>query len=322
MAFEQYANLASTNLTANYTAGSGVLQVTATTSPWPASPQFRVFVADPTSGTVKVILKVTAITDTTHWAVTAEGSDANATSGDVVKLCLTAGAMDQIRIDTHQTGALASAVSQKAGNLYLPNNALTILRDTGAAFSPWGPIWPLSDPNLQSWTQQNFGSCTSSSAHGGINIVNPTAEGSFNTHALVKSAPSTPYHCEFGFFKRMLSGGNEMAGACFSDGTKYEIFDQYFQNSLAQAVVFYLTNSTTFGGTPVNTNPGGAIGAMIWARLGDDGTNKTWDISCDGYTWYQVGSEAHATNMTPTQVGIYVNHGPAQVTLLHYKETT
>lgn len=112
-----------------------------------------------------------------------------------------------------------------------------------------------------------------------------------------------------------------MSGACWTDGTKYEIFDPIFQNSTTQAVVFYLSNTTSFSGTPINTNPGYSTGAIIWVRLGDDGTNRTWDISCDGYSWYQVGTEARTTNLTPTKAGIYVDCGPSMVRLVHYKET-
>lgn len=321
MAFEQYANLASTNLTANYTAGSGVLQVTSTGAPWPTTGNFRVFVADPASGTVKVILEITAVTDGTHWAVVSEGADANGSNGDVVKLCLTAGGMNAIRGDLSQTGLLSAAVPNRAGNLYLPSNAMTPLRDTGSAMVPWGPLWPLADPTLQPFVQQDFGACTSDTSHGGIDISNPTTEGSFNTHALVFPAPATPYHVEFGYFQRKPSGGNNMTGACFSDGTQYEIFDQYFQNSINQQVVFYLTSSTGFGGTIVNTAIGSSIGFMVWARLGDDGVHKTWDVSADGYNWLQAGSELSAGSFVATKVGFYVNCGPAQIRLLHCKIT-
>lgn len=137
MAFETYSNLAATTLTANYTAGSGAIQVASTAGNFPASPNFRVFIADATTGTVRVILKVTAVTDATHFAVTAEGSDANATSGDNVKLSLTAGGMDAIRGDLSQAGVDASVPSttgQKAGNLYFSTDQAKTRRFDGASW--------------------------------------------------------------------------------------------------------------------------------------------------------------------------------------------
>jgi hypothetical protein len=324
MAFEQYANLCSTNLTAGYTAGAGSIAVTSTASPWPASPQFHIYIADPTTGVVKVILKVTAVTDATHWAVTAEGTDANASSGDVVKLSLTAGAMDQIRVDVSQLGAYASKTSQKAGNIYFPNDALVLSRDNGASFDSFGPIWPLGDPNAQTWTQQSFGSCSSDTTHGGISILNTASEAAFNVHALTFPTPATPYHIEFTYFQYKANSTNFMTGACFSDGTKYEIFDPAFQQAYGNSVVFYLTNNTTFSSTPVNTNNANNLGfppTLFWVRIGDDGTNKTWDVSVDGYRWSQVGSEARATNFVATKAGIYVDCGPSYIRLISCKIT-
>lgn len=325
MAFERYSNLASTTLGANYTAGSGVLQVVSTAPPFPTVGNFRVFVADPSTGVVKVILKVTAVTDGTHFAVTAEGSDANATTADVVKICLTAGGMDAIRGDLVQRGAWASKVANKAGNLYLPSDALMFGRDTGAAFDAYGPTWPLADPNLQTWTQQDFGSCTTDAIHGGITIVNPTSEGAFNTHALVMAAPATPYHVEFAYTRWFSTNGtNCMAGACFSDGTKYEIYDPSFQNSPTQHIVFYLNTATSFGGnTPVNNNIGNIVwaGGLWWVRIGDDGVHKTWEFSNDGYTWIAEGNETSATNFTATKVGFYIDNGIGNIRLVHLKVT-
>lgn len=322
MAFERYANLCSTTLTAGYTAGAGSITVASTASPWPSSPVFRVYVSDATTGVVKVILKVTAVTDGTHWAVTAEGSDANAASSDVVKLSLTAGGMDAIRADLHQTGALASAVANKAGNLYLPNDGLEIYRDTGSVMVPWGPIWPLTDPALQTWTQTGFGSCTSDTTHGGVDINNPTAEGSFNIHALLKNTPSTPWHAEFGFVQVGNTGGNLMAGPCVSDGTKFAIYTSHFQAAAVQHVEFYASNATTYGGfTPINPGILFAWGPVIFVRLGDDGTNRTYDVSCDGFTWLQVGTEVRTANVTASKVGFYVNGGKQHIRCIHYKET-
>jgi hypothetical protein len=101
---EQFANLASTTLTANYTAGGGSITVNNTAGdnasfPFPVGTTFRVVILDATTQVPKVILKVTAITDGTHFATVAEGTDANGNSGDLVACVLTAGAIDQMLAD-------------------------------------------------------------------------------------------------------------------------------------------------------------------------------------------------------------------------------
>src|SRR6267154_4145842 len=101
MSVEVYTNNAQTTLTSSYTAGAGSIVVASTAGNFPTTPIFRVGIFG-TNGSLKVILKVTTITDGTHFAVTAEGSDANAASGDVVRHLLTAGGMDGIRASITQ----------------------------------------------------------------------------------------------------------------------------------------------------------------------------------------------------------------------------
>lgn len=105
---EQFANLASTSLTANYTAGDASVTVSNTAGdngsyPFPVGPTFRIVILDAATQVPKVILKVTAVTDGTHFAVTVEGTDANASSGDIVACVLSAGAVAQMLIDERAT---------------------------------------------------------------------------------------------------------------------------------------------------------------------------------------------------------------------------
>lgn len=245
-------------------------------------------------------------------------------TGVTVLHAITAGAMDQIRQDLIQTGTLSSATNQKAGDLFFPNNGINILRDTGSQFATFGPVWSLSNPSLQSFVQQDFGTASSDTLNGGITIVNTNTVGAFQTHALVIAAPATPYHVEFGYLAQRSGNTNAQAGVIFSDGTKYELFDTFFQAALGNMVCFYLSNSTTYGGsTPVNINVGSTYGYPFinWVRIGDNGTNKTWDISVDGFYWINVGSETSSTNFTATKVGVAINSGPSFLRLLSCKIT-
>lgn len=111
---EYYSNNAKTTLIAGYTAGSGVLTVTSTAGSFPASAPFHVTVYDDTTNppTLKVILEVTAITDSTHFAVTAEGTDANASSGNNVYQCLTKVSIDRIKLDARLAPTTVSLTAQ------------------------------------------------------------------------------------------------------------------------------------------------------------------------------------------------------------------
>src|SRR5512143_96766 len=107
MAFtEFFTNRGSCTLTAPYTAGAASITVSSTTGddagfPFPTSVPFRLSIFDTTTSPAafKVILKVTAITDGTHFAVTAEGTDANAATGNTCYGVQTAASLTAIRTD-------------------------------------------------------------------------------------------------------------------------------------------------------------------------------------------------------------------------------
>jgi hypothetical protein len=83
---EQFANNCNTTIAAGgYTAGSGVLNVVSTGAPFPQVGNFSISIYDAATKALKVILTVTAINSETQFAVTAEGSDANANVDDIVR---------------------------------------------------------------------------------------------------------------------------------------------------------------------------------------------------------------------------------------------
>lgn len=100
MAVELFANGQSTTLSSGYTSGGSSISVTSSTGfPSPASgQQFHVSVFDQTTGNLKAIFSVTAVSGTT-WTTTAE-LDANCNSGDIVRgTMLTAAALGQVKTD-------------------------------------------------------------------------------------------------------------------------------------------------------------------------------------------------------------------------------
>lgn len=114
---EYYANNCSTTVgSTGYTAGSGLLNVASTTAPWPqitGHQQFHITIYRLIGGvnTVIVVLAVTGINSSTQFAVTAEGTDANAIFGDLVIGTLTTGGMNCIRGNVTQVGVYAGLPS-------------------------------------------------------------------------------------------------------------------------------------------------------------------------------------------------------------------
>ncbi len=333
---EQYFDLYSTTVAAGgYTAGSGVLNVAAT-SPISlgASDSTRLLVYRIIAGVLTpiVLLKATAVNSSTQFAVTAEGSDANALIADVVINVNTVGAQNQFRIDACQTGteaSLPSTTGQKQGNRYKCTDVNYEFIFDGSAWQPYFGGLQVTLPILGNFSWQSQGSATLDTSLGGILIGRSAAEAIMNVHAYVMTAPSTPYHVIFGYIARGQNNADKGGGVCFTDGTKYEIALFPFQdgNGNGSFVVFYNTNNTTNSSTPLNDgtnfNLPTCYPQMMFVRLGDDGTtNKTFDIGpSPSGPWTQVLSQGRTTNLTPTKVGIFVNGGPAQCFLFHLSTT-
>ena len=99
---EQFGNQCSTSIAiGGYTAGSGILNVLSTASPWPSTGTFTVQLQN----TQLTLLRVTAVNSGSQWAVTAEANDANATAETMVfGTILSVAAFAQIKNDITGSG--------------------------------------------------------------------------------------------------------------------------------------------------------------------------------------------------------------------------
>jgi hypothetical protein len=227
----------------------------------------------------------------------------------------------------HPTAAYASLAAFQAGRLLLPSDGFALLRDTGSALAPWGPIYPLTDPTaagLSTWDNQ--GSATVSTA-GGVVTLQCASNGSANgAHVRYKTAPSTPYTITALILMQgsQASGfGLSEAGILFRDSAtgKLSTWGQWSfsaNNYLANARYntagsYNATNNyyTTFQWF----NP-------VWLRIADDGVNRKYSVSPDGRTWTQVFSEGRTVFHTADQVGFYLDPYSSDMTatLLSWKE--
>jgi hypothetical protein len=65
-------------------------------------------------------------------------------------------------------------------------------------------------------------------------------------------------------------------------------------------------------------------GGILFIRSGDDGVNRTFEVSCDGINWILVTYYTRTDFMTPNQMGFFFDCQstafPTQgVTLIHWK---
>lgn len=169
MAFtEFFTNRGSCTLTSAYTAGDTSIHVSSTTGddanyPFPVSVPFRLSLFD-SSNVFKVILKVTAITDGTHFATTPEGHDANAANGSTCYGVQTAESLTAIRTDAgtvaNLTG-LGTNVGTFLGTPSSANLAAALTDETGTGANVFATSPTLVTPILGTPTSGALTNCTS-----------------------------------------------------------------------------------------------------------------------------------------------------------------
>ncbi len=219
--------------------------------------------------------------------------------------------------------------SPSSGDLDLYTNAAAVVRYSGSAWVPWGPLFALTDPALSApTTWVNQGTATVSSTAGGIHLSTPAGSGD-NLRLRVKTAPSTPYTITAAFLSLRPNINYASIGLAFRDSAsgKVVVFADVHDTTTFGAITFVpqkYTNATTFSAT---YSPGLQYtpGPIVWMQISDDGSNRICRVSADGQNWVDVHSVGRTDFLTADQVGFYVNSNnsswPAALTLLSWKET-
>lgn len=224
------------------------------------------------------------------------------------------------------TAAYASRqAAARAGRLFLPNDGVGIERDTGAAWAPWGPLFPLTAPVHGDFAWLNQGTATVTAGGGAIYLASPI-EAAHAIRARIKTAPTPPYtitalilpHLKFANFNR--------CGLLFrqsSDG-KIHSLSLYVNSSTFTLSSRKNTNETTFAidYTTINIPPGLN---WIFLRIADDNANRILSYSVDGRNFYQLHSIARTDFLTADQVGFFTDTNnsvlPAAMSLISWRES-
>lgn len=311
--------LGTVTLDSSYTAASGSMVLTAGQGArLPSTGDFWIAWSEDQGDPDAVIhlWKVTA-RSTDIITVTAEttegGGDTNVSAGETLRAVMSISALDQLRQDICQTGTFASASSEKAGNLYLPNDGFYALRDSGAAMVPWGPLFALtSPPAVSSLTWVNQGSATADETYGGI-LMTGVADAAVNLRMLVASTPATPWTKTAFIIPMCYPGNYTTVGMVFrqsSDGKVAAGYLQVVDNTLSYRSEKF-TDATTFSAsyTALQINHVLAGSPGIFLQLGDDGVNRTVKWSTNGKVFHTLHSVGRTDFLTANQVGFVVYSG-------------
>ena len=159
-------------------------------------------------------------------------------------------------------------------------------------------------PASSGFTWVNQGSATVSDDAGGIYLVAPAVGGN-NSRALVKSVPGSP---PWTFTVRALpfdfAGSSHVAGICLRESSTGKLIR--FGFNAGYIILDKMNGPTSYSGNYTSVQTGGAYNAVSWFQITDDGTNLSYDVSVDGYNWFNLRTGSRTDFMTPDQYGLLV----------------
>ncbi len=324
---EQFKNLASTTL--DGAIDDSVETATVASAMGFTGGDFRILVDSE-------IMKVTAVNGLDLAVVRGqEGTSPTAhDNGATVRHVLTVGALDahdQNDLVVRDAYASKPAVGVP-GRIFMPTDGIFIERDNGSAWEKFGPIWPMTPPQVSDFpTWVNQGSATIADNKGAIWFESPTIS-AVNVRMRVKSYPAPPFTVEMAvvFLCSPNTGSYAGAGLGIRDHVsgKLQCYGIYTDEYKVSGMSYPSPTGSTVA---VTGWPGSGYLHMIesnllWIKYEDDNTNRKISISVDGYSWSQMVSLSRTDYLTPTQIGLWLRAQqttPAQnqgATFLHWKE--
>lgn len=214
----------------------------------------------------------------------------------------------------------------KAGRVFLPSDGFVIERDTGAAWVPWGPLFPLIAPVSGDFAWVNQGGASIDTTNGGVYLLAPAGAGT-SLRIRKKAVPSIPYtitalflplilnvaSAGYGLLWRASGSGALHALVLQTNGTTCQVFSAKYTNET--------TFSASYAPTPVNVLGNGPL----WMRISEDNTNRTVLLSADGQHFVQIHQVGRTDFLTADEIGFFANSNHATwlagTTLLSWKQT-
>jgi hypothetical protein len=200
-----------------------------------------------------------------------------------------------------------------AGRLYLPTDGLSIARDSGASWMPWGPSFPLTAPPTgAAWSWLNQNGSTITETKDALLLLGAGVGNVSNLTGRLKAAPATPYTVTALVLAPPMIKNNHGWGLLLRNSSSGRIRTFGIAEFVASATVpgpaIMVWGTTSATAAFADFSYAQPIGAIVrWYRIADDGTTLTFSISEDGQNWLTIYAEARATYVTggPDQIGFF-----------------
>lgn len=229
--------------------------------------------------------------------------------------------------NTIENPILAEAIDRNFDQAFAELNALGAI--VGASSSSASVVTVAGVPNLRgtitrpvnndyAWVNQ--GAATIRDDGDSVVLATTSAGAATNCIGRVKAVPSTPYTITAVFVPTFIAKRYYAYGLLWRDSASGKLIQAGVVGTDDPAVAggtqlragtFKLTNPTTFSATYTDVGP--VAEPLIWLRIADDGTNRTFSISGDGVDFVQIHSVARTDFLTADQVGFFLQPSSAAV---------
>jgi hypothetical protein len=200
---------------------------------------------------------------------------------------------------------------------------------TGVGGGGWGsPL--LVVPNNSLYTWKNQGGATVTTATGAIRLFGPSSGASNSLRIREKATPSGAYTVELAGIPFVDSATFHLVGLYMRDSTGNAAITCHYSPSNNYIFCGQWTNDTTYGG---NYTGSALLDArrflahgLLWLRVVDNGSTRTFQASSDGVGWETTLSTSRTDFLTADRVGFVVDAPQnstatdAALTLVHWDE--
>ncbi len=196
---------------------------------------------------------------------------------------------------TYTTAVGSEPGSPNSGDLDFYTNGVDIVRYSGSAWVPWGPIFPLTAPVSSSFSWVNQGSATIDTTSGGVYLFGPKTAGTSMRVRELSISTNTSLSAGF-LFAPFSDSTSTAAGITLreSSSSKIAFFKLNANGVLECAYGPSATNLTTDAFTSHSTLSMSAI----WLRITLSGSNYVFFVSPNGQQWVQIAVVAKTTMFT------------------------
>jgi len=228
----------------------------------------------------------------------------------------------QVITDTYANKPAAS----QEGRIFLPSDGISIERDTGAAWVPWGPLFPFTAPVDGDFAWINQDTASVSATNGGIFLLAPKTAG-VNLRIRKKAAPAVPYTITMAMLPLATGQSFLRMGLLFRQSADGKLHSNgiQFGTTINQLISEKWTDHHSYSAAYVSTTFNTVHNGLWFLRIADDNTNRIISFSADGQNFRTLHTVGRTDFLTADEVGFFIDTNQATIdggmTVISWKES-